>query len=474
MARLILEEGGAKRAFRFQEGKLTIGSGEGCTLTLSSPDIAEIHCDLEFGEGRVVLRARPGVQPPTVNGEPAPGETVLRVSTMIQIGGATLQVDLDESAPVASAAAKKPAAPQVVAKKSAATKVTPRRATGPAKGAMPAPRTGGARVQRTTRTVSKGMPQWVLGLIGGALLLVGFLVFKNMGTNEGTGYNPVERYKVAVSRFNEAHYGASGDSLDLIDEQTYASMDPSLRAKYKELRGKLEEKRKETERSLANMIGTEWKSTQLDRFRTQRLTGTNPPNERVRVYLKRVKEFKSRWPTHPELDEVLRYEARFKEICDLSQPATYTDLAYEVETMTWAKPRNFKGAFALIERHRAANPGDEAQVNELVALKQTLQSEQFTEMMLQAKYEWEKEERGQAVAGLVQIITLFEDASMATKAAEELVRLPGIEEWLRGYKTDRAEKYAELIRHPVIAAKVIAAEDIAAEVMSIEARKLGL
>jgi hypothetical protein len=190
--------------------------------------------------------------------------------------------------------------------------------------------------------------------------------------------------------------------------------------------------------------------------------------------LKRVKEFKSRWPTHPELDEVLRYEARFKEICDLSQPATYTDLAYEVETMTWAKPRNFKGAFALIERHRAANPGDEAQVNELVALKQTLQSEQFTEMMLQAKYEWEKEERGQAVAGLVQIITLFEDASMATKAAEELVRLPGIEEWLRGYKTDRAEKYAELIRHPVIAAKVIAAEDIAAEVMSIEARKLGL
>lgn len=63
---------------------------------------------------------------------------------------------------------------------------------------------------------------------------------------------------------------------------------------------------------------------------------------------------------------------------------------------------------------------------------------------------------------------------MATKAAEELVRLPGIEEWLRGYKTDRAEKYAELIRHPVIAAKVIAAEDIAAEVMSIETRKLGL
>ena len=40
---------------------------------------------------------------------------------------------------------------------------------------------------------------------------------------------------------------------------------------------------------------------------------------------------------------------------------------------------------------------------------------------------------------------------MATQAAEELVRLPGIDEWLRGYKKDRAEKYAELLRHPVVA-----------------------
>jgi hypothetical protein len=203
------------------------------------------------------------------------------------------------------------------------------------------------------------------------------------------------------------------------------------------------------------MIGTEWKSTQLDRFRNQRLKGKNPPKERVRVYLKRIKEFKSRWPTHPELDEVLRYEARFKEICDLSQPATYVDLAYEVETMTWAKPRNFKGAFALINQHLAANPGDEPQVKELLATMRTLQSEQFEEMSLQVRYDWEKDERGKAVAYLVQIITLFEDASMATQAAEQLVQLKGIDEWLRGYKKDRAEEYAKLIRHPVIAAEVL-------------------
>jgi hypothetical protein len=298
------------------------------------------------------------------------------------------------------------------------------------------------------------MPQWAIIVIGACLLLVALMAFRGMGTNEGTGYDPVERYRVAVTRFNEANYGAATQSLDLIDQQTLSSMDPTLRAKYKELRSKLEEKKKETERSMANMIGTEWKSTQLDRFRNQRLIGSNPPRERVRVYLKRIKEFKSRWPTHPELEEVLRYEARFKEICDLSEPANYSDLAYEVETMTWAKPRNFKGAFALIDQHLAANPGDEAKIKGLIAEKQTLQSEQYTEMMLQAKYEWEKGESGQAVAGLVQIITLFEDASLATQAAEELVRLRGIDEWLRGYKKDRAEKYGELTRHPVIAAKV--------------------
>ena len=33
MARLILEEGGERRAFRVNQGKLTIGSSEACTLT---------------------------------------------------------------------------------------------------------------------------------------------------------------------------------------------------------------------------------------------------------------------------------------------------------------------------------------------------------------------------------------------------------------------------------------------------------
>ena len=60
-------------------------------------------------------------------------------------------------------------------------------------------------------------------------------------------------------------------------------------------------------------------------------------------------------------------EARFKEICDLSSPATFTDIAYDVKTMTWAFPRDYKGAFALVEKHLIANPGDATHCNELLA-----------------------------------------------------------------------------------------------------------
>jgi len=452
MARLILEEGGERRAFRFDHGKLTIGSGEGCTLTLKSPDVAEIHCDLEFGGERVILRARAGVQAPVVNGSPAPGETSLGASAVIEIGSATLRLDLNESAAPAPAPAAAPkAAPAArpkgpaVGAKSRAEKLA---------SASPAPRSGAPRVQRAKRTVSKGMPTWAFGLIGLAVAGVGYLVYGNMDLDSGTGYDPTERIRVASEAFNDANYGGATQSLDLIDEQTLSRMSAELRAKYDELRRRLAVKAKEGEVLMAHDKGTQWKSTQLDRFRTDRLHGSKPPRERVRVYLKRVREFKERWPTHPEMDEVLRYEARFKEICDLSSPATFTDIAYEVKTMTWAFPRDYKGAFALIEKHIIANPGDAAHCNELMATMRTEQEEFFIDRKLQVRYEWERDQKGQAIEILVQLIITLEDEDMVQEAANELVAMKGINEWFKGYKEDRLETFTALRQHPTVGAKV--------------------
>jgi len=442
MARLILEEGGERRAFRFKSGKLTIGSGDGCTLTLKSGEVAEIHCDLEIGEGRVVLRTRAGVQPPLVNGTPAQGETVLSGSAVIGIGDATIRLDLDESA--APAASSAPTDPGRAAKRPAAQAPSPKVAS----------KAGGARVQRTQRTVSTGMPTWGYGLILVGVVGVGWLVFRNMDLDAGTGYDPVERIRVATEAFNDANYGGASQSLDLIDETTLSRMSPELRSRYTELRSRIESKGRETELALAHMLGTKWKGTQLERFRTDRLHGTNPPRERVRVYLKRVKEFKERWPAHPEMDEVLRYEARYKEICDLSEPATFTDMAYEVKTMTWAMPRDYKGAFQVVEKHLIANPGDAAHCNELLATMRTEQAEHFDDRIQQFKYLWDKGEKGQAVEELVQLIIKLEDVQMVQKAADEFVLIPGIDGWLKGYEQDRPEKYKVLIEHHTIAAKV--------------------
>ncbi len=455
MARLILEEGGERRAFRFDHGKLTIGSGEGCTLTLKSPDVAEVHCDLEFGGERVVLRARAGVQPPVVNGSPAPGETTLGASAVIEIGAATLHIDLDESAaPAAAPAAAPKAAPPKAPAPSKAPRAGVKSRADKLVSAKPAQRSGAPRVQRAKRTVSKGMPVWVFGLVGAGLMGVAALLLPGMFSDEGTGYDPTERIRVASVAFNEANYGGATQSLDLIDEQTLSRMSAELRAKYDELRRRLAEKGKEGELLMAHDKGTQWKATQLDRFRTDRLHGAKPPCERVRVYLKRVREFKERWPTHPEMDEVLRYEALFKEICDLSTPATFTDIAYEVKTMTWAFPRDYKGAFALIEKHLIANPGDAAHCNELMATMRTEQEEFFIDRKQQVKYEWQKNNKGQAVEILVQLIITLEDQDMAQEAADQLVDLPGIDTWFKGYKEDRPKQFSTLRQHPTVSAKV--------------------
>jgi len=445
MARLILEEGGERRAFRFQKGKLTIGSSDECTLRLESAEVAEIHCDLEFEEDRVVLRVRSGVTPPVVNGTSAPGVTVLGTSAVIGIGDATLRYDLDENAALGSSPA--PAA------KSAAPKAAGARSAGSRIASKVAPRTSKSQIQHSKRSMSKGMPPWGYALIGLGLTGFVWLLVKNMDLGSGTGYDPHERIRVASELYNEANHNGATQSLDLIDETTLSRMSPELRSKYNELRRRIEEKKHETDTDMANMLGTKWKATQLDRFRSDRLYGTNPPRERVRVFLKRVREFKERWPAHPEMDEVLRHETRFKEICDLSKPATFIDMAYEVKTMTWAMPRDYKGAFTVVEKHLIANPGDSAHCNGLLATMRTEQAEYFEDRMLQAKYHWEKNEGGQAVEWLVQLVIKLQDQEMAEDAADELVRLPGIEGWLNGYKEDRPEKYAALIEHPTISAK---------------------
>ncbi|MCZ6598446.1 MAG: FHA domain-containing protein, partial [Planctomycetota bacterium] len=101
MARLIVEEGGKRRAFRVGEGVLTIGTGAEAKLRLSSADVAEIHAELVIQGGKAVLRSRPGVKPPKVGGDEVLTEAPLAFGVEVNIGSARVWLE-DEKAPQAA------------------------------------------------------------------------------------------------------------------------------------------------------------------------------------------------------------------------------------------------------------------------------------------------------------------------------------------------------------------------------------
>jgi hypothetical protein len=147
-----------------------------------------------------------------------------------------------------------------------------------------------------------------------------------------------------------------------------------------------------------------------------------------------------------------RYETRFRGIVDLSAPPTYADVAFEIESLTWAKPRDYEEAFAILERFIQTGPA--AERDRALALKDKLDAERaeyFEDRMLQAKWHWEKDERGQAVEWLVQVIMKIGDPALAAEAARELLLLPGIEGWLSGYKENSPDKWQRLVREPSVA-----------------------
>ena len=156
-------------------------------------------------------------------------------------------------------------------------------------------------------------------------------------------------------------------------------------------------------------------------------------SERARVFVARCREFKQKWPEHPEIDWVDRYQARFEPIARLDEPPTYADVAYDVETLTWAKPRDYARAFAVLgDFMKSASGTDFDQAQKLEGELSTARKEYFVDRMQQAKWHWERNEPGSSVTELVYLIVMIGDEEMADQAAAELVELPRIDEHLRG------------------------------------------
>lgn len=442
MNRLILEEGGARRAFRVNKGKLSIGSGEGCTLKLASTDVAEVHAELVVDEQGVLLQPRPGVLPPLLDGKPVKGPTRIPAGAEFQIADARFRLEAEGAAAPAPA----PSAPKAGG------------AAGPRK---PAVRAGAARApskpaaerskvqpSKPLHRIQRGLPTWAVLAILGAVGLALFGFFKVFWrTADTTQYDPYERLRVAKEAYESAYNERALVELDRVD----LARAPELAPQVEELRKRIASKDDAAKLTAWNAEGSTELENQIRGFFQKRMQGDNVPRERARVFVKRCREFRAKWPQHPEISWVERYQARFEPIARLDEPATYTDVAYDAETLTWAKPRDYASAFKVVRDFMSrASGSDYDQAKALEASLEQARSEYFTDRMQQAKWHWERNEPSKAVSELVLLVVFIGDEEMADQAARELVNLPRIDEHLRGYKNHRPDRWAALIENATV------------------------
>jgi len=425
MARLILDESGKRRAFKLNDGRLTLGSGEENALVLSSPDVADVHAELRVEEGVVTLVPRKGVVPPTLLGRPVKGPTRLAANAEFKIGGAVFRLTSDEAPPKAGDAR--------AARTSAASR---RRET----------------VQHRRRTVKRGMPGWVVVLIV-VVVCVGGYFFVTNWLEEGLnveGGDPRARYSDAVLAYNEGSAKRAQEELARID---LTQVTPDLKAKVEEMQSKIDADIERAKLNEHNMKGTEWLDSNLKAYAKGFLSGDRAERPKARYFIKRCDEFTDKWPQHPELSWVRRYRERFAEIAEMDSPAEFADLEWEVKRRTAAKPRDYVLVFELIEDFLQDASGNTREAAQALFEEQVTGREAyFLDRMQQSKYEWENGQYGKAVEWLVQVIVQIGDEGMEEQAIDFFLKMqtkegePLSDRYLESYQKHRPEQFEVLMR----------------------------
>lgn len=447
MTRLIVEEGGARRGFKVGDGVLTVGSAEGAGLRLTSSDIAEAHAELGVEGGRVTLRPKPGVVAPKIRGIPVSGPVELEHQVPVQIGGAKLMVEYADA----------PARPQPIVQKRPGVRA----------GTRPGARSG-ARAGSGERTRARGeddaerparyrrkknnAPWLSLAIFAGVVVAIAlFALF--IGPMLMGEADPIFEPALRMNRARaKAEQGLNEDALAELDAiPTEVELDAAFKRQIADLRAEIAVSIEEIALADHNMRGNNWLQSQLKNFETKRLAG-KAERPQIRVFLKRCDEFEALYPQHPDISWVHRMRERYAGVIDLNEPATYEDIEFEIEALTWADPRDFKQAFQILDGYiEGAQADDRAKALELYDRKLKHRDEWFEDKLQQARWEFERDDLPKSLAWLIRIILFTGDDVMADTAAKELVRFPDLVPRLRGYRRHSPDKYALLIKEPTVA-----------------------
>lgn len=420
MTKLILEEGGKRRAFKVGDGVISIGSGPQAALKLSGAGVAELHAELVIQGGRVTIKPKPGVLPPKLAGRSLTNDAIVQPGVAIKIGEATLTVEPPEGAQAAATVKTKTVEKQ--------------------------------EWQRSNRELYKSngiKPAHMLILLV-PLGIVAFFLFKK-GAEQAppASLTAQTQYFHALDMYKSGMLAAAVADLDKIPKD--ADLPTELASNIANLRAQIEQAKVIADEAVENEAGTKYLDTQLKNFEQTRLQG-KIDRPAARVFMKRIAEFERRWPKHPQLEWVQRMKASYSVMVDMTKPPTYADIAFEVETLTWANPRDYRQAFALLQRFAdSAEPDERAKALALIDQKMKERKEWYEDRTQQAKFEYERNQVGKAVNWLLMLATYSGDQEMENTAAQRLLDIPRLDEHLRGYRSSRPDWWPQISANPVIA-----------------------
>lgn len=431
MSKLIVEENGERRVFKLSRGILTIGSGAEARLRLASLDVAEIHLELELSETGILVRPRPGVTPAQVSGVAISHEKSLGFGRVIQIGSARVWVEA-EGVPAGSGPDVGRPGKRVLKPKTA-----------------PVSR---SVVKRGRPRVEHGAPVWLI--TGGIItaVAVGLIVLKVMFDKSVT--HEVAGLTATIAAIRN-HIQLS--QLDVAEEKVVWAMERASateRRALEALQGEIDASKRRSHLVVAHHTGSKWMKTYLENYEDRYLAG-EPESYKIRLFVKRLYEFKRRWPEHPRIGWVERELRRLEGTVDLVSAPTWEDVEWEVRFLVAGKPRSYASAFALLEEILPRLESDE----EIVALRMRKEelvperAEYHKDRLRQAEYEYkENEDPAMAVWWLVNSILELGDPGMADEAAEILVKFPNAAGLLLGYQESYPDMFEGLLKNDVVKA----------------------
>lgn len=347
MPRLIVDDSGAKRAFRLSNGRLSIGSATTDKLRLASSGVEAQHAQLIVDERGVHLEAKSAVE---FAGQRRTGTLELPLGSTVVIGAAKLTVAADaESTPSPAPAVPArpvPARPVAASEAKAGSGKAPARVEA-AKPAARAPSSGGkgaaGRAKEEAPVVStrrRSAPAKKGGLPGWAIP-VGLLVLVGGGTalfmfNKGGPSNPDQLMTVVQQLLDEVNIDKAKEILADFDR---ASLNPAQQKTYDGLLARANGALTE-EASTKRNLGIRFAQDHLLNYCDRHVDKTAPQKERVRLFLERLAEFRQLYPEQKGpiwqdnetaknvLAQVSTLEQTYGGVARLSDPLTSADVEW--------------------------------------------------------------------------------------------------------------------------------------------------